>query len=354
VACSPDGVATNTTGLVHGPHSSFFRSLISNHLRPAVMLALSAQNVMASALVPSSEQNFNVGFGVGFVEGGVSLAEGVHTLMKFQQPDYILYRLANDQFAEERKSIAATAKAMKPLLDFWLEVKGKQVDALLLATKGDFDDAVSVLSSAEQLKVLFCKELIAYLEQLDAQATPYERGKLHGRVAFEAATLLVGEIKLLEAGQITKITKVGFLEKLSAKLDGLSITRGEKAVAAVEEAIAFSKRPVASFGVSTTTDYQARFFNAFPELQGKVVVHHAVEQQTLTRFPGVVTTSEMHSLENLRGIPNHLNPQVHLSQIRKEWNRFYRATPTPTKQQLLDKATEIDDQFGHLFVPPIR
>ena len=74
----------------------------------------------------------------------------------------------------------------------------------------------------------------------------------------------------------------------------------------------------------------------------------------LHRNTGVVTASEIHSLANLRGIPLAMNSRVHLSQIRKAWNGFYKQFPNPTKQQLLDFATQVDDQFGHLFDPPVR
>jgi hypothetical protein len=43
---------------------------------------------------------------------------------------------------------------------------------------------------------------------------------------------------------------------------------------------------------------------------------------------------------------------LHLSQIRREWNQFYRQNAKPSPQQLLDKATEIDAKFGSLFKPP--
>lgn len=113
----------------------------------------------------------------------------------------------------------------------------------------------------------------------------------------------------------------------------------------------------ASFGNATSNDYKATFFKANPATKGDVVVHHAVEQQVLERYPGVVTKSEMNSLENLRGIPNELNSDLHLSKIRVEWNRFYKpfdATGTvPSKAQLLQKATEIDAKYGHLFNPPL-
>ena len=111
----------------------------------------------------------------------------------------------------------------------------------------------------------------------------------------------------------------------------------------------------AAFGQATTNDYRSIFFAKYPELKGKVFVHHAVEQKILTKFPGVVTEGEMHSLENLRGIPLDINTDVHLSQIRVEWNRFYdpfiKTDTAPTKAQLLQKATEIDSIFGSKFMP---
>jgi hypothetical protein len=105
--------------------------------------------------------------------------------------------------------------------------------------------------------------------------------------------------------------------------------------------------------LATSNAYRATFFAANPELEGSVVVHHAVEQQVLNRYPGVVSEAEMHSLENLRGIPNELNSDLHLSQIRREWNQFYRKTPNPTQEMLLQKATQIDSRFGNQFAPPV-
>jgi hypothetical protein len=116
--------------------------------------------------------------------------------------------------------------------------------------------------------------------------------------------------------------------------------------------------PGASFGKALSNDYRATFFAAHPELEGEVIVHHAVEQGVLTKFPEVVTEAEMHSLENLRGIPTAINSDLHLSQIRVEWNRFYKpfieSGTSPTKAQLLEKATEIDAKFGSKFAPPCR
>jgi hypothetical protein len=115
----------------------------------------------------------------------------------------------------------------------------------------------------------------------------------------------------------------------------------------------------ATFGWTNSFDYRETFFAANPETRGEVVVHHAVEQQVMRKFPNVVAPNEMHSLENLRGIPKgETNNEVHLSDIRKEWNRFYRpylASGTkPSKDELLQFATKMDDKHGQRFNPPIR
>jgi len=107
----------------------------------------------------------------------------------------------------------------------------------------------------------------------------------------------------------------------------------------------------ASFGKATTDDYKKTFFDAHPKLKDKVLVHHAVEQQALRRYPRTVNKSEIHSLENLRGVPKARNSKLHLSAIRKEWNKFYRQVKNPTKQQLLDWATRIDQKYGSQFKP---
>lgn len=105
-----------------------------------------------------------------------------------------------------------------------------------------------------------------------------------------------------------------------------------------------------TLGSSTSNNYKSTFFNAKPELK----VHHAAEQHALKRYPGLITDSEMHSLENLRGIPKTINSDVHLSQIRKIWNKFYKENANPTKQQILDQATIIDQKFGAQFTPPVK
>lgn len=127
-----------------------------------------------------------------------------------------------------------------------------------------------------------------------ANASATDVGYALGAVVNNVALLLAPEVL---AGKIAAAGRVGEI---------------------VAEAI-----PEARFGTSTSKNYRATFFKAFPGTKGSVFVHHAVEQRVLKLFPGVVSESEIHSLENLRGIPKKLNTPLHLKQIRSEWDEFY-------------------------------
>ena len=60
---------------------------------------------------------------------------------------------------------------------------------------------------------------------------------------------------------------------------------------------------------------------------------------------------ELHALENLRGILNETNPEVHLKQINGEWRRFYKEYPHATEAQIRTKIAEIDAKYGEHFLP---
>ncbi|WP_165824447.1 hypothetical protein [Tsukamurella pulmonis] len=118
-------------------------------------------------------------------------------------------------------------------------------------------------------------------------------------------------------------------------------------------------RPVgtsATLGASTSSSYRNTFFKAYPNVPKNTVVHHAIEQRVLKAYPGLISKSQLHSLQNLRGIPQGVNSSVHLSQIRRMWDAFYMSHPpaTTTLEDLLKFATRLDDRFGHLFNPPLR
>jgi hypothetical protein len=207
--------------------------------------------------------------------------------------------------------------------------------------------------------------------------------KLGGQAVIELATFLVPFSKLkyaaeaAEAGKTVQVAtktaeaantarrleEAGAISKDAAKFSRVGslfprmVGKMTDTLARLKDA-AVPRRfapPVAKLGKAASTDYKLTFFKAHPELEGKVVVHHAVEQQSLTRYPGLLKEEELHSLENLRGIPNSQNADLHLSQIRKEWNEFYRNNPASsmTKQKLLDKASDIDRRYGGSFVPSL-
>lgn len=77
----------------------------------------------------------------------------------------------------------------------------------------------------------------------------------------------------------------------------------------------------------------------------------------LKKYPGLFTDVEIHSLDNLRGIPKNINSELHLSKIRKSWNGFYKQIDqgiTPlTRQAFINQRNYIDSLFGSLFLPPL-
>ncbi|MFJ2773631.1 DUF6531 domain-containing protein [Streptomyces sp. NPDC087300] len=144
-------------------------------------------------------------------------------------------------------------------------------------------------------------------------------------------------------------------------VDPLGLTPCEdaaKQAAARNETVLGKGIPVreeGAVGSTTSHSYKKTFFDAHPALKGKVVVHHAIEQQVLKRYPNLFSADEIHSLENLRGIPKgDINSKVHLSAIRVEWNKFYNANPAPTRQEVLDHVSKVDDKLGNWFQPRIR
>jgi RHS repeat-associated protein len=104
--------------------------------------------------------------------------------------------------------------------------------------------------------------------------------------------------------------------------------------------------------LAISKNYRKTFFTAHPELEGEVVVHHAVPQRTMTLYPGEVTEPMIHPIENLRGVPIESNAQLHLSEIAKEWNQFYKTHPNATLGEILQKKLEIDIKYGARFKPP--
>jgi len=73
----------------------------------------------------------------------------------------------------------------------------------------------------------------------------------------------------------------------------------------------------------------------------------------LNNYPGLFTPSEINDLGNLRGIPNGVNNDLHLSKINRIWNQFYRDNPNATRDAIEQKARDIDQECGSQFLPPI-
>jgi pretoxin HINT domain-containing protein len=99
--------------------------------------------------------------------------------------------------------------------------------------------------------------------------------------------------------------------------------------------------------------YRQTFKAANPGVDmSDIVVHHAIEQQVIKRYPELFTKAEINAIDNLRGIPKAINNDVHLSQIRKAWNEFYRNHPNATREEVIAEMNRLDEKFGSQFNPP--
>jgi len=105
--------------------------------------------------------------------------------------------------------------------------------------------------------------------------------------------------------------------------------------------------------------FYARMGTALPR---DMQIHHAIPRDVFnTRYPGLITEAQLHSLANLRGIPNSAKgigvngTEVLLhAVITKRWKDWMDARPTTDIDALLDFAKQIDDEFGSRFIPPVR
>ena len=118
------------------------------------------------------------------------------------------------------------------------------------------------------------------------------------------------------------------------------------------------------FGTGATINHLTNFDKAFPNVRVNMQVHHAYPRRAFTNYPQLgVTANQLHSLENLRGIKNTTllpgtNTRLH-THITNKWQQeffpnFTQNNSVPTIQHVQDFAKIIDDEFGHLFTPPIR
>jgi len=101
------------------------------------------------------------------------------------------------------------------------------------------------------------------------------------------------------------------------------------------------------------SDYRKTFFEAYPEFKGRVIVHHSIEQQILTKYPGLFTRQEVDGLWNLRVVPKSINSELYPSQIRLIWNKFYAAYPQATRSEVIEMARWIDQLIGDLYMPRV-
>ncbi len=180
------------------------------------------------------------------------------------------------------------------------------------------------------------------------------------RASADRAADLIGSVRRAEDELLELNPCTGVAFQINANpCDAVGGIVGEIAARAQENLDAL-KRGEVGFGIAPRLDYAKTYKQHYAYAADDVgQVHHAVEQQVLQRYPGVLSESEVNSLRNLRGIEKGpAGTELHQIILRQEWDDFYEtaddAGVVPTKQELLDFAKHLDDLYGSMFIPPIR
>lgn len=249
--------------------------------------------------------------------------------------------------------------------------KAAAITSVLLLIYLGVDTFLELVSASRELKQATDKATLPWELKQASQRFAHRVGPVVARIAVLAVTVGVtygttGGAALL-ASRLSMLPHLPEAAAMGASQLGINLASvGQVSAVAVvgttviislpATAVAMAAGDESSTRASPTkqgTNYRETFFAAHPSLRDKVVVHHAIEQQVLKRYPGLFTEEEIHALGNLRGIPKSANPDLHLSKIRRAWNDFYRTHALPTKQEVLDFAARLDKQFGALFEPPL-
>ena len=109
----------------------------------------------------------------------------------------------------------------------------------------------------------------------------------------------------------------------------------------------------ATVGSAKRKKYKKTYVDDVPDSDPESEVHHAIPQAALTLYPDLFTPEEIHSPENLRGIPKSISRYIHQSQLGKEFSKFRRKHSNPSRQDLIDYASYTDWKYGEFYIPKI-
>jgi hypothetical protein len=91
------------------------------------------------------------------------------------------------------------------------------------------------------------------------------------------------------------------------------------------------------------------FFQAHKDLRQDYVVIHLIPPSVNKRFPGLLTDTELHSLDNLAGIKLGNKDSRLLDAYRAEWVDYLDTCKNPTRASLLLEAGNIIREHSSLF-----
>ena len=117
---------------------------------------------------------------------------------------------------------------IKVMKDLFVSAQQSQWGTLAAAASGDWEEA-NRQSETVRWMAAYAVELAVAIENKYAGLTPYERGKLEGRITLEVALFVVPFTKVTVVGQATKVTVLTRLSEvgwISEKTELANVIKG--------------------------------------------------------------------------------------------------------------------------------
>jgi|GEM_PF-2856842 len=209
----------------------------------------------------------------------------------------------------------------------------------------------------------FLPEILAEFNPVTAAAVALKDAWLN----FDEGKYVVGGLYVAAAiaefvpwaqvfNKITDLAKIGI--KGFKYFRPFNLFSGYKILQKSEKALDYANklRKGPLLGSSVTPDYRFVFkSNTIDDIYDLVgEVHHAIPQKVYDNYDGIITRQQLHSLENLRGIPKNLPAPDFHDEITDRWRIWFNNNADFDLDDALGFAKTIDDEFGHRFIPPIR
>ena len=182
---------------------------------PSVYLYLQA---IDDSVQSGDSGDFIFGFAKGFGGGAWAMVEGLALIAKFLLKEgfrlspigFPIVMTFGDRYESEFAFARSATDIVLTLARVSLAIKQAEAELILALLAGDMEE-VATLSAPYVIGLQYALEILEALAQEFALSPPHLQGEIMGRAVFEIVALALTFAKV---GQLSKITKVGFIDKL--------------------------------------------------------------------------------------------------------------------------------------------